>query len=1326
MVRNLLVFLVLMGFVFSILPPVVATVDYCQVINAPGEYTLTKDLTGVNGTNSYCIRIEVGDVMLDCDGHTITGTGTGEGVNIKNSYQPNVTVQNCNISQYNYAIYGDLVWNGSILDNDLYDSNNNNLYISGSYNNIEGNLIHTSGAGQDGAVVNGDSNTFTGNEFYGNGYGGLELNGENNHIEDNEAHDNGGSGFNVDGSLNEFIGNTAYGNDWEYFEGAGFESDGANTFDDNTAYDNTNGFYLVGPLPEPVARRIPVFGNTFTNNWAHGNLVGLNFIDNNGTYTDNTLEENYEADMLMGGDAWLGVIPLGSDALRGASIDFTLICDNTVERNTGSGARPIYYSGETVTLNGGTYSEVLLCNAVNSVITGVTVDGSNTLNNNGMLLFLSNGTKISDSKSQNNFMGFGFVRSSDATLSNSNSDGSGFGVFSMQTMNLAIDGLTSNNNRMNATIILDILMGFLGGGPLAGEVTLRAPAPEINELGAGAVLIQSPRATITDSTFSGSTFGLALMMSDEATISGGSAHTNDVFGYGLLDSYNVNFESFALAYNNAGDIHDIFIGTVPPAYEMLEFLPFGVGVLDISLGMILEPVTARGEPLRALTTCWSYNQCGLDRGMICNFDTQTCEEGIFENTYSNMRVYNNHYGMVLFNLGHELVDGCRVYDNHVFGLLDASDPVSFMPLSAIVLEPNVESVTIRNSYFYRNGEQMFSVLSELYEEGDKPAWAEAFALFDSVIPTGVLELEIIEASYFNSMILPLTALEYAGEWKLEETTVGTGASSVRMSLDDNATAIYLVHDTTLPTVNSIHMESEDLGVNMTIYLDIDDTFVGPRSSYNNKYFTIAALTESVVLAAPVSPTIEKFIVHYSPSGGYDPETMGLYYLQIREIVPYCEEDIECDRGQVCSQNTCITPECYTDEDCPPVVAADAPQEYCVDYMCVYCRDDADCAGGEDCSRCMNGKCKQNACLGDVDCLEGCECEANLCSLPRIASADGSCGAPIDDYVLLRGAVEEQEVIMKARWVPVAGQINNDTEKTITVYDFAQTDQTEFLEMILGSLPVAADPVEYSLYFDIYGLFAVREPVQPGGGDGKPDYVCEEDVDCPECYYCSIDNNACLPKSDVECGVPGTGCSNGYECVACECVKEAEPPEEECEIDNDCPGNEYCDDGECMLVPCDCGEVKDHECIAHPCCSNDDCDAGLVCKDNKCVEAEAECTDCDEPIAEAENLIKDAKEKGLDTSVAERLLADAKEAKANGDCEEALKFANAALAAAEDLFGEEVTFPPVISTEVPSVESPQQPNGTEVSDWQQDIAWIILIILGLALVGFWWFRNYYGK
>ncbi|MBD3397740.1 hypothetical protein GF412_01265 [Candidatus Micrarchaeota archaeon] len=1333
MVRTLVLFLVLVGFVFS-----ATSVDYCQGITSSGEYELTTDLAGVNDSNTWCIRILADNVTLDCAGHNLTGTG-GAGTYTAIDFKArNITVKNCIITQYDYGIYGDSPNGSSVDNNTIFKNEMYNIYLDADYSELTGNTIYETPEGEICAYVSGDENLVSGNEVYNSGYSGLTIKGRNNTITDNTVYNNAESGLAISGYNNTVTGNTAYGNDWEYYEGGGFEigQSAGNFVDGNTAYNNTNGFYIEGAIPKPprppAADPPSEYGTTFTNNHAYDNLIGLNFFDYNGTYTDNILEENMELDMLVGGDRVFGGGMLASELKADAGASYmSMLCLNTVERNTGSGARPIYYSHETVNLYGNTYSEVILCNATDSVVSGVTVSGSDTLDNNGMLLILSNGTSISDSTSQNNFMGFGVLATPDVTISGSNAEGSGFGILALMSENLEVSSFTSRNNKMNATAILDLLMGFLGGGLRAGE-TLRAPEPEFKEVGAGAVLAYSPRATISSSSFSDSTIGLALLMSDEATISGGSATNNDIFGYGMLESYAANFENTATSGND-GNLHDIFEGDVPGAYEDLQLLPLGAGVIDLSLSMIMPPTGSRGATLNAPTTCYAYSECDMAAGEICNFTSLKCEAGVYENDFNSVRSYHNNYGMVLLSRGHHLVDRCRIYDNNILGILDASyfereRATGYTPPSS----PN-QAITVRNTYLYRNGETMFSTLSDTFEEGGRDQWAEAFGLLDEALPKGIIELEFIEASPIYRMGI-LEAPTNQPHWSLDETTIGSGPSSVRVSVEDNATVVYLLSDTTLPTVDSIHLESEDLEVNVTAYLDIDPFGLGERISYNNKYFLIAGIGEDGGARAPVDPKIDEFTVHYGFTGGYDGSTMALYQLRVEETGIYCEEDSDCARGEFCwvEQSICkpdADRECEEDSDC-----ADPDFPYCNGFECSQCEEDSDCS---DCSKCDSiGRCGKIICFSDSDCEEGCECSMGpvgygYCQEPRMG-AEGACAGSLERPVVLRASVEEQELIMKAYWSPVEGQIHNETEQTIKIYNFTQKDRSKFImDLLDGGGPAEAriDPENFAIYLDVYGLFAVYEGLPDDGDGDEPEYVCESDIDCPDCYYCSIGNNKCLPKSDIECGVPGTGCASGYECVDCACV-ETEEPEPECTSNNDCPGDEYCSDGECTPVECECGEVKDHECVSYECCSDEDCAEGELCRDNECIvpEEEEECEECDEPIQETEDRIDEAKEQGIDTEEVEELLDKAKEAKEQGDCENALRYAEAALAAANALVAEEAGIPPaeVVSTEVPSVTEPKMPNGKEVTEMQQNMLWFVLILLGLGLVGYWWFRNHYGK
>jgi hypothetical protein len=70
-----------------------------------------------------------------------------------------------------------------------------------------------------------------------------------------------------------------------------------------------------------------------------------------------------------------------------------------------------------------------------------------------------------------------------------------------------------------------------------------------------------------------------------------------------------------------------------------------------------------------------------------------------------------------------------------------------------------------------------------------------------------------------------------------------------------------------------------------------------------------------------------------------------------------------------------------------------------------------------------------------------------------------------------------------------------------------------------------------------------------------------------------------------------------DCAQCE--------EPECTTDDDCPDDEMCVDEECVPVPCECGEVVNHQCDEYDCCSDADCPEGQTCVDHSCQEEEGE-------------------------------------------------------------------------------------------------------------------------
>ncbi|MDD3735332.1 MAG: NosD domain-containing protein, partial [Candidatus Pacebacteria bacterium] len=83
-------------------------ISSCMEITLPGTYLLTQDIE--NTDNSACMRIRTSDVILDCQGHKIDGTGKDESYGIiAQSFGSetliNITIQNCLVSDWKWGVY---------------------------------------------------------------------------------------------------------------------------------------------------------------------------------------------------------------------------------------------------------------------------------------------------------------------------------------------------------------------------------------------------------------------------------------------------------------------------------------------------------------------------------------------------------------------------------------------------------------------------------------------------------------------------------------------------------------------------------------------------------------------------------------------------------------------------------------------------------------------------------------------------------------------------------------------------------------------------------------------------------------------------------------------------------------------------------------------------------------------------------------------------------------------------------------------------------------------------------------------------------------------
>jgi parallel beta-helix repeat protein len=119
-------------------------ISSCTEIDSSGYYYLTGDLRGLKEGTDYCIGISASDVVLDGNGHSLTGLENGKGIYV--SSVSNVTIENLTVSQYETGIYLNSSSNNTITN---VTANNNNyigiyLLSSGS-NTIKDSVLQNNG-----------------------------------------------------------------------------------------------------------------------------------------------------------------------------------------------------------------------------------------------------------------------------------------------------------------------------------------------------------------------------------------------------------------------------------------------------------------------------------------------------------------------------------------------------------------------------------------------------------------------------------------------------------------------------------------------------------------------------------------------------------------------------------------------------------------------------------------------------------------------------------------------------------------------------------------------------------------------------------------------------------------------------------------------------------------------------------------------------------------------------------------------------------------------------------------------------------------------------
>jgi parallel beta-helix repeat protein len=501
--------------------------------------TLTSDVP-------ESVVVVVNNITLDCDGHTIAGTGTGFGIELTG--RTNVTVKNCVVRNFTQGIRLTTSSGNTFTDNLVENHTQMSFLIqTGSSNNSFTNNIvrnnfnatnNTIGFGF--RVIGGTNtnNTFVNNTANANRFGfSIEGAGtSNNKLTNNNVYNNT-LGIRVfTASRNNITGTIGTNNTNEVILLTGGSSN--NTVTGNNASNNGVGIVLNNAT-----------NNNLTNNTANNNRIGFLINSPAGTSTtnnrliNNTAQENTEFD--------LNIANIVADAN----------CNNTIANMTGSGNRPVIYKNATdapvMLSNNDTMSELVLCNADNSSLTNITIRGSDTLGNNGILLVRTDDSAVNNSNSSNNFIGFLLFGSNRNNLTNNfanNNAGNGFTV--QQSNNDRLINNSANNN--------SVVGGTTGVGfsvPNSANNTFINNSATNNE--EGFFLVNMARDNIfNNNNASNNQFGFMVNNGFRNNFTNNFAYNNSFVGFKAVNNATNNTYLNNTALNNIRGF-DLSLGTPP-------------------------------------------------------------------------------------------------------------------------------------------------------------------------------------------------------------------------------------------------------------------------------------------------------------------------------------------------------------------------------------------------------------------------------------------------------------------------------------------------------------------------------------------------------------------------------------------------------------------------------------------------------------------------------------------------------------------------------------------------------------------------------------------
>jgi len=233
---------------------ILQSLENCPIIDVSGSYGMNYSYQGApNGaypfTGTACVVITASDVLFDCQGLSITENGTGgttSGIVVNESLS-NVTVRDCDISNYTYGINANGSVRLNITNHSIHDCTSQGLAFTSINDSYVGNMTFRNNSARGMQIQSGClNNTFEDMEISLTTRGVVINSGADNRVSGLNIHDVSGRGLFLNNANNTTVSDCVVSNSGQY----GFSLSNANLTNASRVrlYNNTLGDFMVTSL----------------------------------------------------------------------------------------------------------------------------------------------------------------------------------------------------------------------------------------------------------------------------------------------------------------------------------------------------------------------------------------------------------------------------------------------------------------------------------------------------------------------------------------------------------------------------------------------------------------------------------------------------------------------------------------------------------------------------------------------------------------------------------------------------------------------------------------------------------------------------------------------------------------------------------------------------------------------------------------------------------------------------------------------------------------------------------------------------------------------